>query len=258
VANRIYATDEIVLRIATDHPDAVVDARTESVAAPAAFAVGVLTPRLLVFDDSRAVIDRPYSIWERIHAETLGLAQLGEDQRNAVWLQVGTELARLHSEVASCPDPNGYLENTERDLDLDALLETLIESGNADAANTGAVRRLLHDLRPHMTGNHAQCFVHNDLHEMNVMCSRQGDLRAILDWGDAGWGDPTLDFAVVPLNRLSATLAGYGESNVKRLGEKPEVRFIWDRLHNAIENAIESATNRIPVEEYRRFLDSVA
>ena len=33
VANRIYATADVVLRVATDHPDAVPDARTESVAA---------------------------------------------------------------------------------------------------------------------------------------------------------------------------------------------------------------------------------
>ena len=73
VANRIYGTQDVVLRIATNHPDAVVDARTESVAAPAAFKAGVLTPRLIVFDDSRTLIDRPYSIWEHIHADTLGL-----------------------------------------------------------------------------------------------------------------------------------------------------------------------------------------
>src|SRR5215813_10216655 len=45
MANRIYATEEIVLRIATEHPQAVADARTESVAAPAAFAAGIMTPR---------------------------------------------------------------------------------------------------------------------------------------------------------------------------------------------------------------------
>jgi hypothetical protein len=34
VANRIYAPRDVVLRVATDHPEAVSDARTESVAAP--------------------------------------------------------------------------------------------------------------------------------------------------------------------------------------------------------------------------------
>ena len=52
VANRIFATNDVVLRVATDHPEAVPDARTESVAAPAAHAAGVLTPRLIAFDDT--------------------------------------------------------------------------------------------------------------------------------------------------------------------------------------------------------------
>ena len=74
LANRVYATADVVLRVATDHPDAVPDARTESVAAPAARGAGIRTPRLLAFDDSRALVNRPFSIWERVHGETLGCA----------------------------------------------------------------------------------------------------------------------------------------------------------------------------------------
>ena len=37
VANRIYATESVVLRVATEHPEALADALTESVAAPAAY-----------------------------------------------------------------------------------------------------------------------------------------------------------------------------------------------------------------------------
>ena len=32
LANRIYATRDVVVRVATDHPEAIADARTESVA----------------------------------------------------------------------------------------------------------------------------------------------------------------------------------------------------------------------------------
>ncbi len=52
LANRIYATRDVVLRIATDHSDAIPDARTESVAAPIARSAGILTPELIAFDDS--------------------------------------------------------------------------------------------------------------------------------------------------------------------------------------------------------------
>jgi hypothetical protein len=72
IANRIYATDDVVLRVATDHHDAIADALTESIAAPVARRAGILTPRLIAFDNSRRLVDRPFSLWERIHGETLG------------------------------------------------------------------------------------------------------------------------------------------------------------------------------------------
>ena len=73
IANRIYATDDLVLRIAVEGSEALNDARTESVAAPIARAAGVRVPRLVAFDDSGALMDRPYSLWERVYGETLGL-----------------------------------------------------------------------------------------------------------------------------------------------------------------------------------------
>jgi hypothetical protein len=110
VANRIYATQDLVLRVATDHPDAIVDARTESIAAPVAREAGVLTPRLIAFDDSRTIMDRPFSLWERIHGETLGLADFRGNIREDIWRNVGQQIARLHDRVRSCRDPHGYLD----------------------------------------------------------------------------------------------------------------------------------------------------
>src|SRR5215471_9186708 len=53
IANRVYATPDVVLRVATDHDDAIADALTESIAAPVALAAGILTPHLIAFDNSR-------------------------------------------------------------------------------------------------------------------------------------------------------------------------------------------------------------
>src|SRR5262245_24795418 len=44
IANQIFATDDVVLRITTDHPEARPDARTEVVAAPVARAHGIAVP----------------------------------------------------------------------------------------------------------------------------------------------------------------------------------------------------------------------
>ena len=85
LANRIYATKDVVIRVAREHEEALRDARTESIAAPVAYEAGLLTPRLLVFDDSGDILDRPYSIWERVHGETLGLVSSGPHSMPNTW-----------------------------------------------------------------------------------------------------------------------------------------------------------------------------
>jgi aminoglycoside phosphotransferase (APT) family kinase protein len=250
LANRIYATRDVVLRVATDHPDGFCDARTESVAAPAARAAGVLTPRLIAFDDSRTLVDRPFSLWERVHGETLGDWELPGEARQEVWHEAGQQIARLHEGVTSCPDPDGYLEETGRELRLDRVLARFVDSGRGSRESVEEIERLIVELTPFVSQTAAaERFVRNDLHEGNVLCGRGGGLLAVIDWGDAGWGDPTLDFAAVPLECLGAALEGYGRR--EWLGEYPEARFVWDRLHNALEDA----DCGVPVAEYRRLLD---
>jgi aminoglycoside phosphotransferase (APT) family kinase protein len=256
VANRIYATADVVLRVATDHPDAESDARTESVAAPAARDAGIRTPRLLAFDDSRTLIDRPFSIWERIHGETLGRTALDAGQRRNVWCEVGQELAKLHDRVRACPDPCGYLDAPGYELDLMPTVARLVDVGAATSGVAHEVRRLIDDLGPHVSVTRGErYFVHNDLHEMNVMCTRAGGLLALIDWGDAGWGDPALDFVGAPLQMTTAVFEGYGLMNRVRLGSCPEARIVWAKLHEAMDAAINQPGKPIPVSTFRRYLD---
>ena len=76
---------------------------------------------------------------------------------------------------------------------------------------------------------------------MNLICTGNGDLLAMLDWSDAGWGDPTTDFASVPLDMLAFTLDEYNEAGARDLGRYPEARFVWARLQQAMEDATENA-----------------
>ena len=257
LANRVYATADVVLRVATDHPEAVEDARTESVAAPAAREAGMRTPRLLTFDDSRTVIDRPFSIWERIHGETLGSAGLDAGQRTRVWCEVGQEVAKLHSRVRVCPDPHGYLDSPGYELSLGPTVARLIDVGAANREFAREISRFLDELAPHVvTADHERCFVHNDLHDMNVMCTPTGALLAVIDWGDSGWGDPALDFVGVPLDMMSAAFEGYGFTNRVRLGVFPEARIVWTKLQGAMDDAISQSGRPIPLTLFRRFLDN--
>jgi aminoglycoside phosphotransferase (APT) family kinase protein len=245
IANRIYATSSVVLRVATDDPEAVEDARTESVAAPVAREAGVLTPRLLAFDDSRVLVDRPYSIWQRIHGETLGLLSRSPRRDREAWVAVGRQLARLHQHVHACADPNGWLDRPDRALDLAERVARLASTGHIDTATATDVERWVAALGPAVGATTARCFLHNDIHEMNVMCTETGSLLALLDWGDAGWGDPALEFAQAPLDATPAVLSGYQSEAPELLGDRPEARIIWDKLDYALNE----------VEDHPRQLD---
>ena len=256
VANRIYATADIVLRVATDHPDAVADARTESVAAPVARAAGIPTPRLIAFDDSRTLVDRPFSLWERVNGETFGLLELDPPRMAATWREVGRELSRLHHRVSQCPDPAGYLDMPGRPLDLDSLLKRLTDADRVDAAAEEQIARLISELAPHVTPVIDLRFIHDDIDAMNIMCSPDGALLAIIDWGDAGWGDPTLDFAAIPLDSIPDAVEGYETETPGALGELPEARFIWDKLHYAMEESLDNGGPLPPVDPLYRYLRS--
>jgi aminoglycoside phosphotransferase (APT) family kinase protein len=256
LANHVYATDEVVLRVATDHPDGVADARTESVAAPVAHAAGVLTPRLIAFDDSRTIVDRPFSLWERVHGETLGLVHLNRRQFEDIWAQVGRELAKLHRRVSACPDPDGYLDQPGRDLNPDLLLRRLHDAGRVDEETARAIEHLARELEPHVPARADARFIHNDIHPMNIMCSTDGALLAILDWGDAGWGDPALDFATIPLAAIPSALRGYESEAPGALGSFPEARVIRHILLRAVEDLCEAPGKPLPLKAWHRFLQS--
>ena len=249
LANRIYATRDVVLRIATDHPEAIEDARTESVAAPVARAGGIPVPRLIAFDDSRRIVDRPYSLWERIHGETLGCLPASPATADT-WAAVGRQLAQLHREVHDCPDPNGWLDRPGRDLGLPARIGELASSSSLAASTVNEIAEWINALQPAVTGPSPHCFLHNDVHEMNVMCSTSGDLLALIDWGDAGWGDPALEFAQVPIAAVPFAVAGYESEAPDGLGESAIARIIWDKLGYALE----SWPDTRPLTDLRTFL----
>ena len=243
VANRIFATADVVLRVATDHPDAVVDARTESVAAPVARAAGVLTPRMIAFDDTRTLVDRPFSLWERVNGETLGLASLPPRAIADVWHQVGRELAKLHDRVRECADPSGYLDQPARDQDVDAALTRLVAARTVGDDVADRIAALANELRAFAAERFDPRFIHDDVHPMNIMCSKSGELVALLDWGDAGWGDPALDFAAMPFDAIGPALQGYAAEAAGSIGAIAELRVAWYKLLDAVDD-LESGRGR--------------
>lgn len=255
VANRIYATRDVVIRVAQEHPEALRDAKTESVAAPVAYAAGVLTPRLLVFDDSKELLDGPYSVWERVNGETLGLLSSNPRSMPHTWHQVGHQLALLHVRVSQCDDPKGYLHEPQRSMNLKSLLDKLASTGRICRYLEKEISLLIHKLQAAVREEAKRCFLHSDISAMNIMCTRSDKLLALIDWGDAGWGDPTFEFARIPLLAIPYVLEGYREVAPDLLdGTTLKERIIWDKLDYALEESLENPSYSIPVDEFRQFL----
>lgn len=252
VANWIYATTDVVLRVATDHPDGIPDARTESVAAPVAHAAGILTPRLLAFDDSRALVNRPFSLWERVHGATVGGITLSNEKRSAVWRAVGRELARLHCLVTVCPDPDGYLDGPGDYPNVEWFLAALVDAGRLEAGvanDLKAACREFNEALPHPN----DAFTHGDAHAMNIMCDEDGRLLALIDWGDAGWSDPMHDFSSMPLDVIPSAVAGYEAETGQRLDAASRARLTRAKLISALDHFVRHPNRFVDGETLRRF-----
>jgi len=99
-------------------------------------------------------------------------------------------------------------------------------------------------------------FIHDDVSPMNIMCTTAGELLAIIDWGDAGWGDPTLDFAAMPLGAVPAALAGHEEEAPGLLGAFPEARVAWHKLTDAVDDLLDTSGQPPDLEALRQLLRS--
>ena len=230
IFNLIYVLGEdFVLRVPRDHPVSASDAHKEAVAVPAAREAGVRTPRMVVFDDSQELLPVPYSVYERVRGETLGLLTGDPAGLPGAWRELGRDLALLHSGVAEdgpaaglrideMPDPRpwpgelaeaGYFTPTEAQW-LEGWLERL-----APAALAPVPRR----------------FLHGDSQATNVMVSKGSpEYVAVLDWGSCGWGDPAWDFAGVPLRVVPYMLDGYRKAGPPDEGDGLEARILWRHL----------------------------
>jgi aminoglycoside phosphotransferase (APT) family kinase protein len=89
---------------------------------------------------------------------------------------------------------------------------------------------------------------------MNVLSSPQGSLLSIIDWGDAGWGDPAMDFAWMPLEAVPLALGGYMETAPELLGKDVRSRIAWDRLYAALNTMAERPDEVYPTTELRAFV----
>lgn len=228
IFNLIYALGEdFVLRVPRDHPISASDAYKESVAVPAAREAGVRTPRIVAFDDSLDLLPVPYTVYERVRGETLGLLPQDPAKTPEVWRELGHDLALLHSGVRK-DGPAAGLEMDEMP-DPRPWPDELAEEGYFTATEARWLTGWMEHLAPAALAPVPGRFLHGDSQATNVMV-REGTLEylAVLDWGSSGWGDPAWDFAGVPLRVVPSMLEGYRAA--APTDHDVEARILWRHL----------------------------
>ncbi len=230
VFNAIYLLGEdYILRIPRRHPAFVTAARKEAIAVPAARDAGVRTPRMLAFDDSLELLPVPYSIYERVHAETLGLLDQDPADTPGVWRELGRDLALLHTRVGEDGPVAGL--KLEGMPDPRPWPEELAAEGYFTATEARWLTGWLERLAPPALGPNPRRFLHGDSQATNVLVREESlEYVAVIDWGGAGWGDPAWDFAGVPLRVVPFMLEGYRQITPLDDEENAEVRILWRHL----------------------------
>ena len=195
IANETWRVGDAVLRVGRDTADGYADAHTEAAAVPAMVAAGVRTPELLGLDLTGRVVPAPVTVYRRVVGEPVRGVGAGPE----VWRELGRQLAIVHA-VAFVPDALDWLDEPALDpiqAHLHRVPELAVEIEEWGSRHPG-------DPAP-------RGFLHDDLHDANLLVY-EGRLAAVIDWGDAGWGDPALDFVHVPAAGLGAALEGYREA----------------------------------------------
>jgi aminoglycoside phosphotransferase (APT) family kinase protein len=189
-----------VLRVPKDEAMCLGDHRCESVAIPLAHRAGTRTPNLVVFDDSHSIIDVPYSVVSRVHGSDLS----AEPFDHSAYV----ELATLHSADLTAHDHPWFRDPT--DLPAEAHLERVIRAGLLHEEGIRWFAALCERLDSWIANAASvpRVFVHGDVKPDNVMVDHAGSVH-LIDWGDAGFGDPAYDFQSLPMRSIELALRGY-------------------------------------------------
>lgn len=192
-----------VLRVPKDEAMCLDDHLCEAVAIPLVTGVGIRTPELHAFDDSLSILDVPFSVVARVDGTDLS----GEPFEHPSYEQVGHELAALHAADLAASDHPWLRDPTGPEVEH--LVGRVVRSGLLHQGGVAWIEALCERVdRVIAQGVAPRVFVHGDVKPDNVMVESSGAVQ-LIDWGDAGVGDPAYDFESLPMRSVELALRGY-------------------------------------------------
>ncbi len=178
-------------------------------------------PRRIEFESQMiktVPVKTPEVLWLRGNVLALGavdgqpLGKLGEQatSSSAAWEATGATIRRLHDSEAPSQLSKSIVEPGAR-LEAEAgwLVETNVLPREVISRHLSIAELAIRPYEP--------AFIHGDLHIEHVFVEG-AHVAGIIDWSEAGRGDPLYDLATLTLGhpeRLDAVVSGYG-SDVDR------------------------------------------
>lgn len=201
--------DDFILRI-TREEECDDEAKREAAVVPLAIQAGIRTPELIAVSYEKDIVDRPYTVYRRAAGVLLGAL----DDDPAVYLEtyreLGREIAPLQN--AKVPDEALPLLSKSGSRGPRVVLDAALESGNLAPEHHAEMLDWLETIEPRL-GDTTEVLTHVDIHPWNLMVDPDTrELTAIIDWGDSGMRDPSVEFTSMPLVAVPPMLQGYKEA----------------------------------------------
>lgn len=202
--------DRYVLRI-TVVEVAADEAAREAWVVPIARAAGIRSPELLVADTSLSLIELPYTIYERARGELLGNLEINPAEFAETYRELGREMALLH-EIEIPEEKRSGLHDSFTYSGEKQIAKTL-DAGKINAGEAREIEGWISRLNAVIGDRDRRAFLHQDIHPWNIFVDpATNELTAIIDWGDAAWGDPAGEFSSMPIIAMPEMFAGYAEA----------------------------------------------
>lgn len=202
--------DRLVLRIPCDGGTLSDDLRKEAEVIPVMIAEGVRTPPVIRFEAAGVGDGRPLMVMERAPGRPWAPETPISRPDHDISGHLGVIVRRLHN-AALVDDRRLPSVPIDRDtFDPRGLLPGLTRTGVLEPSVADGLRIWLDGLARFRPERPPLVLIHGDLASRNILVTSDGAARTtLIDWGDAAFADPAMDFAKLPLATLPDVVDGY-------------------------------------------------